>query len=420
MLASLPLVLFSGCVFQLAVASPLLEYKLLPNITCLENPPNDVWCDPQRSGVFYQGLLDAVMEKMQLWEPPSTDLKKRLIAHCIGRAPFPALRRRAVYDYHVCTKRIRLTETYSGEGERQFMSFLPRDDQDKIAECNVLPYLIDFALKGNDSGVALDIGAGDSGDCAFPLLSRSHSVHMFETGYSPEGAELPHEHERGFVQMTLDANPGWSDRAVMHGAAESATQMESVFRDVLRIHLIKIDVDDLPSYTTVLKAVEPLLPRVDVVQMELLSNEIGRKMKVKFLQIFQRLGFGMYGIEDVETFPGEVHSSLGECGGDDALLRSRSHREEVLDGRVDYVYGEGSPEHLRLVPICVCPKHVGRQSDYSGESLAWKDPLGCTTQFAFVRQGSIAAETIARQYGDCITVCEAALPTPTTASPAEL
>eukprot|EP00929_Paragymnodinium_shiwhaense_P034227 TRINITY_DN18655_c0_g1_i2.p1 TRINITY_DN18655_c0_g1~~TRINITY_DN18655_c0_g1_i2.p1 ORF type:complete len:359 (-),score=36.84 TRINITY_DN18655_c0_g1_i2:73-1149(-) len=337
-----------------ATVAAVNEFQLLPNATCLENPPNDVWCYPDRSNIFYDRLLEAVLQKLHL---PSvaggldaseqTVLHQALLERCIGTEPFPALHRTAVHNYHVCTKRIRLLEH-----GYPFMVFLPRDDQDKIGECNVPAWLIQFAT-GQPGGIAVDIGAGDSGDCSFPLLSEGHIVHMFERGYAPEPGRPLLESERGFVQMTIDANPGWSDRAVLHGPVEHPTYIEQTFQDSERIHLIKIDVDDAASYKQVLLSLKPILGKTDIVHMELITAEIGRKGKRTILSWFVEAGFWMYAIEDVETWPGHAHGSLGSCSLDDGFARLplKDHRSAVRRGAEDYVYGEHSPERMRMVPI---------------------------------------------------------------------
>ena len=55
----------------------------------------------------------------------------------------------------------------------------------------------------------------------------------------------------------------------------------------------------------------------------------------------------MFGLEDVETFPGFQHDSLGR-GCQEGDMPSRMHSEAVTDGKVEYEYGMNGPGQLRL------------------------------------------------------------------------
>lgn len=62
----------------------------------------------------------------------------------------------------------------------------------------------------------------------------------------------------------------------------------------------------------------------------------------------------MFGLEDVETFPGFQHDSLGRaCQEDD--IPSTMHVDEVTDGEIPYEYGKDGPGKVRVV---VCSIHA--------------------------------------------------------------
>ena len=56
----------------------------------------------------------------------------------------------------------------------------------------------------------------------------------------------------------------------------------------------------------------------------------------------------MFGLEDVETFPGFQHDSLGR-GCQEGDMPSRMHSEAVIDGKVEYEYGMNGPGQLRVL-----------------------------------------------------------------------
>lgn len=55
----------------------------------------------------------------------------------------------------------------------------------------------------------------------------------------------------------------------------------------------------------------------------------------------------MFGLEDVETFPGFQHDSLGR-GCQEGDMPSTMHSEAVIDGKVEYEYGMNGPGKLRV------------------------------------------------------------------------
>lgn len=70
----------------------------------------------------------------------------------------------------------------------------------------------------------------------------------------------------------------------------------------------------------------------------------------------------MFGLEDVETFPGFQHDSLGRaCQEDD--IPSTMHVDEVTDGEIPYEYGKDGPSKVRVVvwsdDMYWCKLHVG-------------------------------------------------------------
>eukprot|EP00435_Cladocopium_sp_Y103_P031317 s739_g7.t3 len=84
----------------------------------------------------------------------------------------------------------------------------------------------------------------------------------------------------------------------------------------------------------------------------MLEEEIERHGMIWIMDTFL-----MFGLEDVETFPGFQHDSLGRgCEDDD--MPSRMHSEAVIDGKVEYEYGMNGPGKLRMFPICKCDGNV--------------------------------------------------------------
>ena len=87
--------------------------------------------------------------------------------------------------------------------------------------------------------------------------------------------------------------------------------IEDLFENVDRIDLLKIDVDDRASYEAVFAGVHAVLHKTEIAQVEMLEAEIGRSGMLWILGIMQSHDFLMFGLEDVETFPGFRHGSLG-------------------------------------------------------------------------------------------------------------
>lgn len=304
---------------------------------------------------------------------------------CLGRGgDFPPVRRHAGYQYDVCTFQML---TFKDDSE-PFKIFLPSDDQDKIVECDVLPWLMRFATDG--LGLAIDIGAGDSGSCSWPLLSEGHEVHMFESGYA-------NPVERSFVELTRDLNK-WQKKATLHGAVTGDSYIERLFENTSKIHLLKIDVDDREDYEAVFAGVTPVLHKVEILQIEMLEEEIGRHGMTWIMDTFLSHDFVMFGLEDVETFPGFQHDSLGR-GCQEGDMPSRMHSEAVTEGKVEYEYGMNGPGQLRMFPICKCDGNV------VGRGRGSKDPLACRAQFAFVKRDSDSAAKVTNLYGSCEAVC---------------
>ncbi|CAE7475294.1 unnamed protein product, partial [Symbiodinium pilosum] len=169
--------------------------------------------------------------------------------------------------------------------------------------------------------VAIDVGSGDSGSCAWPLLSEGHVVHMREPK-NVVGIYLP-GFLCEFIQLTLDIN-GWKRRGFLHGAVQANEYVKDVFESIDNIHLLKIDVDDRESYEAVFAGVGPILHKTEIVQIEMLAEEIDKAGMVWIMETLMSYDFLMFGLEDVDTFPGFQHDSLGRrCVKGD--LRSRMH-----------------------------------------------------------------------------------------------
>ena len=376
---------------------PVGAIRITEDIFCIPNPPTASAASVQGSLCHYtpaltQWLYETAFQKLELdeeKEPKQKRVKRRMEqSPCIGRGgDFPPLKRQAGYKYNVCTfwmQKIR------EEGD-PFNVFLPSDDQDKIAECDILPWLIRFATNGT-AGLAIDIGAGDSGSCSWPLLSEGHEVHMFEPGYG-------YEAERSFVELTRDIN-GWQKKATLHGAVNADSNLKDLFESTSKIDLLKIDVDDRESYEAVFAGVIPVLHKVEILQIEMLEEEIGWNGVMWIADTFLSQDFMMFGLEDVETFPGFQHDSLGRaCQEDD--IPSTMHVDEVTDGEIPYEYGKDGPGKVRMFPICRCESSV----ELLGRGRASKDPLACNAQFAFVKRNSAALKAVTQQFGSCEATC---------------
>ncbi|CAJ1383289.1 unnamed protein product [Effrenium voratum] len=364
---------------------PADAVRISAGVYCLPNPP-----DSERLCHYSQAvtrwLHELAVQKLELDRLTQKKQKRARRAMersaCIGQGgSLPPLRRKAGYRYDICTFQVL---TFKDNSE-PFKIFFPSDDQDKIAECDVLPWLMNFATNGTP-GLAIDIGAGDSGSCSWPLLSEGHEVHMFEPGYS-------NPVERSFVELTRDLN-GWQHKATLHGAVGGDPYVAQLFEKTSRIHLLKIDVDDRQSYEAVFAGVAPVLHKVDILQIEMIDEEIGRHGMTWIMDTFLSHDFLMFGLEDVDTFPGFQHDSLGR-GCQDGDMPSTMHSEPVIDGEVEYEYGMNGPGKLRMFPICRCEGLV------LGRGRGSKDPLACNAQFAFVRRGSAALAAVQRRYGSC-------------------
>lgn len=363
--------------------------KISSDVYCVPNPPvSEGLC--HYGPEVTQWLYDSAFQKLDLNKLKRKKRKKakRIMEQspCLGRGgDFPPVRRHAGYQYDVCTFQML---TFKDDLE-PFKIFFPSDDQDKIVECDVLPWLMRFATDGTP-GLAIDIGAGDSGSCSWPLLSEGHEVHMFESGYA-------NAVERSFVELTRDLNE-WQKKATLHGAVTSDSYVEKLLENTSKIHLLKIDVDGREEYEAVFAGVTPVLHKVEILQIEMLEEEIGRHGMIWIMDTFLSHDFVMFGLEDVETFPDFQHDSLGR-GCQEGDMPSTMHSEAVIDGEVEYEYGMNGPGKLRMFPICKCDGIV------VGPGRGSKDPLACRAQFAFVKRDSDSAAKVTHLYGSCEAVC---------------
>eukprot|EP00746_Dinoflagellata_sp_MGD_P025980 gnl/MRDRNA2_/MRDRNA2_16118_c0_seq1.p1 gnl/MRDRNA2_/MRDRNA2_16118_c0~~gnl/MRDRNA2_/MRDRNA2_16118_c0_seq1.p1 ORF type:complete len:415 (+),score=63.14 gnl/MRDRNA2_/MRDRNA2_16118_c0_seq1:3-1247(+) len=391
------------------------EFKLTENVICLPNPPIDsdrlchltsraakwlhevFWYefndkfDSDAFGLHFNSSSLAAMKKQMKQSP------------CIGNGgPFVPIKRSAGYEYYICTFRIRVQSAKNRH--HRVVILPPADDEASMQECDVMPWLMRLATAG--AGVALDIGAGNSGDCSWPLLSEGHTVHMFETGYENKQGK-PKTSEREFVQLTRDIN-GWHDVAKLHGAVTSKQMrhMEKLFNTFSRIELLKIDVEDKKEYATIFKGIEAILNKTEIVQIEMHTSEIGMAGKHWILDHFFSRHFDLFGLEDVETFPGFQHASLGApCRKGDMDAKDGAYERWTRgdsDEALDYEYGQDGPGKIRMFPICKCnpssKKLVGR-------GFGSSDPLRCNSQFAFIRRGSQTIGTVTGLYGSCQSAC---------------
>jgi len=388
---------------QVDKGAKLEEYAISDSVSCVPNPPQDKMC--KLTPELTEWLYDQVGSTLGVDEMKSAArkefIKKWKASPCIGAGgAFYPLKRNAVNipgtEYYLCTFQMK-----TRKGGKPFMIYNPSDDQDNMQECDIMPLLMRMATNGK--GMAIDVGAGSSGDCTWPLLAEGHTVHMFEPGYeyTPDmGKDRRYYPERAFVRLTIEAN-NWQGRATIHGALMADKYVERLFKDTRRIHLLKIDVDGIPEYKAVFGGVEAILNRTDIVQLEMLTPEIGIKGKRWVIQHFESRGFETYGLEDVDTFPGRVHSSLStRCT--EVGLEEQLHPTNVSKGLVDYQYGQFGPWKMRMFPICQC---TPTSAKITHNSRGTDSPVRCGDQFAFVNPKSDAFTNVANKYGSCKSLC---------------
>lgn len=159
-------------------------------------------------------------------------------AECLYENPFPAMLTRNHPPYHVCNRMLLAPDGTS--------IYLPTDTSESTVDADCLPLLMELVLPKGEAGVAVDVGAS-SGNTAFPLLASGHTVHLFEEDLDSESVD------NAFVQMTVEVNAGWSNRTHLHGLARPSGpgSIDQTLAHVDRLHLLKIDVDDLESENAV-------------------------------------------------------------------------------------------------------------------------------------------------------------------------
>ena len=72
------------------------------------------------------------------------------------------------------------------------------DHAGALADADIFPFLIKLATQGK-MGLSVDIGAS-LGNCAHPILSLGHQVHLFEGQLADEGSGANWQ-----IKMTLQA-----------------------------------------------------------------------------------------------------------------------------------------------------------------------------------------------------------------------
>eukprot|EP00933_Yihiella_yeosuensis_P037532 TRINITY_DN31498_c0_g1_i1.p1 TRINITY_DN31498_c0_g1~~TRINITY_DN31498_c0_g1_i1.p1 ORF type:complete len:462 (-),score=60.53 TRINITY_DN31498_c0_g1_i1:14-1336(-) len=396
------------------------EAKIIHHWTCLPNGPSqeldtgecvldeDVakWLSDTSVGYMLsfinirKGKEDEVFDQVQsAWdESPCASLV------------YPPLKRAADtgLEYYICKRQVRSTKNDYGKNN-SFMLFLPHDNEQTIGECEWLLPLIQLATKS--IGVAIDIGATD-GDCSFPMLSQGHTVYLFEHGYKSK-------QQRDYVQMTLDIN-SWQTRSSLHTAVNETLSLKGLTQKHEKVELLKIDVDTVPEYNDVWQGILPILGKTEIVQIELITHEIGVKGKLSAHETFSRAGFEMYGLEDLDTFPGYYHGALAHfC--DKRRLREKTVSENKR--KSGYRYGVDGAKHIHLHPICSCRildepifyenlmirdvANISRE-DVIDTGKAAADLFECGMQYAFVRRSSDTMAVVSARFGSCAGLCSKA------------
>merc|ERR1712046_555063 len=115
----------------------------------------------------------------------------------------------------------------------------------------------------------------------------------------------------------------------------------------------------------------------------MVNKEIGLYGKKYMLEVFAPQGFDMYGVEDIETFPGYRHGSLSRAFPGCKDMGTKLHSDAITQNSAEYAYGQDSPMHIRLVPLCLCNRGDREAGKPSGEAAL--RAFRCSVQFAFVR-----------------------------------
>lgn len=326
--------------------------------------------------------------------------------------PYPSIRATYTPSFNVCTRPV----AFNGDSvikQAHTLMFFPGVDDGSEHDCDTLPMLMEaVGQKANvpdaSKAVAVDVGASE-GMCTLLLLSKGYTV------YSYEPAPL----FQVWRKMSVDANPGFASRVKLRAGLQGANDRGSKLTldsDLLeasdapqRIHLLKIDVDDVEA--SILHGGRKLLQsgRVDMVQMELWkSDEQGAspcsekncvvsnaKRKAFILRLLQNHGYQLY---VMRAWGDREHPQvfLDQGGYCDAL---REHVHRYKDGQAggslgsQYQYGDHKVQALGLIPISSVPPmepHEVKRQNHTVQ-VREKDKLAlinCYSQFLAVHSSS--------------------------------
>lgn len=357
---------------------------------CLINPPHEsgVLCFPPpvlgarpkgpKGKKESQRWHDHVRRRLDLFPLEGMDHTK-FMEECTFYGPFPPVT--AVYhpEFLVCTRMLVM-----GDSAPYRTAYLPDDHSKGNADCEALPLLMELTLGGfGVSGIAADVGAS-IGNCGFYLLSRGHTVFMFDHHLDDAA-----RYETMILNMTLEVNAGWSKRAFLRGTvkSEGLERLDVALADVEQLHLLKIDVDNFRSIKSVLRGAHNLMTRTDIVQMELITVEIGVQGKRRVRRWLQHAGFEMYLICG---FFDDGQLSEHFCW--DVFHQGVDPDERALAAGHNVVeYAAHHVKRLQLFPVCRGPAREGRLLRHG-------------TQYAFVRRGSAAFDRVQLAFGSCSLV----------------
>lgn len=223
----------------------------LPGVTCWDNPKI------QRSGATAPmcNPTPRIVHDDHMWQTIATDYSpllgfshsesdvqyladalQRHRGECFYLEPFAALLTLSSPPYNICQRMISGAEA----GEPRTI-YVPSDTSESIADADCLPLLMRLVLPDGKPGVVADVGAS-SGNTAFPLLANGHTVHLYE-----KDLDQADNDDRAFIHMTVAVNLGWANRIHLHGlvASSGPRSLDGTLAEVERLHLLKIDVDDI-------------------------------------------------------------------------------------------------------------------------------------------------------------------------------
>eukprot|EP00035_Acanthoeca_spectabilis_P004122 m.99023 g.99023 ORF g.99023 m.99023 type:complete len:454 (+) comp12448_c0_seq1:94-1455(+) len=420
------LTLFSQSRVPIGTADPPLEVSAtpLPGITCFRNPPNreGVLCQiqtPIKDGLSTEERSSGVpkywqfLSEDEVSDPERAEAATRKLAvldqfgsECFFTEAFPPVVAKSTSPFHVCTRII--LDQHQG-----LALYWPYDNSAAMLDASILPPLMKLVLPDGSPGVAVDVGASTA-MVSFPVIAAGHTVHLFDFALDNVNSEA-----RALIQTTLDVNPGWRQRTHFHGYANASGpgSLSAILAGVRQLHLLKVDVDSIEADQAVFSGAEELLPRTEMLQVEMI--EIGIDGKRHRISELARQGFDCYVYRGFyQMSDGSLAEEPGFCdisGPVDEVIGSPDQRSvfewlqrwwlkgsQMTGSEVSELRGESVPplrfnalDRVRLDPVC------GRCEP--GWVLGCNEHLVLKTcrQFVFVRRGTPTSSRVQKLYGNC-------------------